>query len=140
MFETDSEEEEEEELKKEDEEPPRRSAFQVTMGMRTSQPWLVEEVFFPTDLDHRPRLPLPCSCMVAPRGSSAHLKSRGSNCPDLLLAVSIAIVTARIPARAMVQPAVHLHKKFLMLSTKLKLPWVCTSFQALDHLSGLLVP
>lgn len=60
LFETDSEEEEEEELKKEDEEPPRRSAFQVTMGIRTSQPWLVEEVFFLTDLDHRPQLPLSC--------------------------------------------------------------------------------
>ena len=120
MFETDSEEDEEEELKKEDEEPPRRSAFQVTMGIRTSQPWLVEEIFFLTDLDHRPQLPLLYSCVVAPRGSSSHLKSRGSHCPVLPLAVSIAIVTARIPARTLVQPAVHLHKKISGVLNKIK--------------------
>lgn len=67
MFETDSEEEEEEELKKEDEEPPRRSAFQVITGMRESRSLLVEEFFFLTDLDCKPRFLLPCSRVVAPR-------------------------------------------------------------------------
>lgn len=61
MFETDSEEEEEEELKKEDEEPPRRSAFQVILGLGKPCPLLVEGLFFPTDLECRPRLLLPCS-------------------------------------------------------------------------------
>lgn len=63
MFETDSEEEEEEELKKEDEEPPRRSAFQVIMGLGKPSPLLVEELFFLTDLDCRPRLLPLCSCV-----------------------------------------------------------------------------
>lgn len=64
MFETDSEEEEEEELKKEEEEPPRRSAFQVSMGLGKPGPPLVEELFFLTDPDCRPRLLPPCSCVT----------------------------------------------------------------------------
>uniref|UniRef100_A0A8C7AZ41 Piezo type mechanosensitive ion channel component 2 n=1 Tax=Neovison vison TaxID=452646 RepID=A0A8C7AZ41_NEOVI len=64
LFETDSEEEEEEELKKEDEEPPRRSAFQVIMEMGKPAPLLVEELFFLTDLDCRPRLLPLCSCRI----------------------------------------------------------------------------
>ena len=54
-----AEEEEDEELKKEAEDPPRRSAFQVTLWIRTSQPWLVEEFFFLTDLDHSGHTCLP---------------------------------------------------------------------------------
>lgn len=65
LFETDSEEEEEEELKKEDEEPPRRSAFQVIMGKPC--PLLVEELFFPADLDCRSSLRPLCSCVTASR-------------------------------------------------------------------------